>query len=276
MRIKKKGQVIQHRHVSPPLPSSSQPPGTCSYLADGIDVDSPSRRALERRTQQAPMEGMEEVEEVEVISSPPMEEVEAFETQQEESQEQEPSVTPVRLGGSRFRRKPAPPSSPLEKDSLVSYAGFDSQEDTRSTGFVMPPSLGNYGTSTSAETVTHGRQYLTARTSSGKVISISKKPSWKKHIKQQEQKAASRALKQNYYGVDIHHLLDNIESTSSLPTTMYAPPLLDLSLANMLLMAVWMHLRAKWQKNYGQTNTAQGSLWIYLAMNVSIEISCAG
>jgi len=27
-RLQKKGQVIQHRHISPPLPSSSQLPGT--------------------------------------------------------------------------------------------------------------------------------------------------------------------------------------------------------------------------------------------------------
>jgi len=31
LRERKKGQVIQHRHVSPPLPSSSQPPGICAY-----------------------------------------------------------------------------------------------------------------------------------------------------------------------------------------------------------------------------------------------------
>jgi hypothetical protein len=164
------------------------------------------------------MEGMEEVE---VISSPPMEEVAVFEMQ-DESQEQERPVTPVALGGSRFRRKPAPPSSPLDKDSQVSNPLFDSQESTQPAEFIMPPSLGNYGTS-STEIRTGGREYLTARTSSGKVISISKKPAWKKHIKQQEQNAASRALKQNYYGVDIHRLLDNIENTSSQPTPMYPP-----------------------------------------------------
>jgi hypothetical protein len=27
LRMRKKGQVIQHRHISPPLPSSSQPTG---------------------------------------------------------------------------------------------------------------------------------------------------------------------------------------------------------------------------------------------------------
>lgn len=166
---------------------------------------------------------MESMEEVEVISSPPLEEVEIFETQQEESQEQdqERPVTPVTLGGSRFRRKPAPPSPPLETDLRISNsARFDSQEDMQSAGFIMPPSLGKYDTS-NTEVRTGGREYLTARTSSGKVISISKKPNWKKHIKKQEQVTAARELKQNYYGVDIHRLLDNIEDTTSRPSPTY-------------------------------------------------------
>jgi hypothetical protein len=32
IRIRKKGQVIQHRHISPPLPSSSQLAGIHHYL----------------------------------------------------------------------------------------------------------------------------------------------------------------------------------------------------------------------------------------------------
>ncbi len=153
--------------------------------------------------------------EVEVISSPPMEELEVFDVQGE-SQEQERSVTPVMLGGSRFRRKPAPPSSPIENDSKNSNPGFEVQESSHSNGFEMPVSLGKYGTS-NTQIRTGGREFLTARTSSGKVISISKKPTWKKAIKQQEQTNAARALKQNYYGVDIHGLLNNIEKPNSQP-----------------------------------------------------------
>ena len=165
---------------------------------------------------------MERMEEVEAISSPPMEEAQVFETQEETQElERERPITPVTLGGSRFRKKAAPPSSPLENNSHVSIdVGMDLQDDSQPMGFVMPPSLGKYGTS-STEARTGGRQYLTARTSSGKVISISKKPSWKKHIKQQEQVAAARELKQNYYGVDIHHLLDNIEDTPARPARRY-------------------------------------------------------
>ena len=55
------------------------------------------------------------------------------------------------------------------------------------------------------------RRSLTARTSSGKTIIISKKPPWKAVLKAQEQRTASRAQKEAYYGVDIHGLLDNIE-----------------------------------------------------------------
>jgi ATPase family associated with various cellular activities (AAA) len=168
--------------------------------------------------------------EVEVISSPPMEELEVFEVEGEH-QEQERSVTPVTLGGSRFRRKVAPPSSPLENDSLVSNAGFGDPESSQSNEFVMPPSLGKYGTS-NTEMRTGGRNSLTARTSSGKVISISKKPAWKKVIKQQEQTAAARTFKQNYYGVDIHGLLNNIEKPTSQPTPTYLPPLLTLNISD--------------------------------------------
>ena len=156
--------------------------------------------------------------EVEVISSPPMEELEVFDVQGE-SQEQERSVTPVMLGGSRFRRKPALPSSPLENDSQISNAGFEVQESSLSNGFEMPASLGKYGTS-NTQIRTGGREFLTARTSSGNVISISKKPTWKKAIKQQEQTNAARALKQNYYGVDIHGLMNNIEKPNSQPAPM--------------------------------------------------------
>ena len=55
------------------------------------------------------------------------------------------------------------------------------------------------------------RQTLKACTSSGEVISISKKPEWKKVIASHERQAAAKAQKRAYYGVDIHRLLDNIE-----------------------------------------------------------------
>ena len=32
LRMRKKGQVIQHRHISPPLPSSSQPIGAALVI----------------------------------------------------------------------------------------------------------------------------------------------------------------------------------------------------------------------------------------------------
>src|SRR5438552_5484084 len=103
LRMRKKGQVIQHRHISPPLPSSSQPTGI-AILSSWLNSDSPSRRAVERKA----LLQQHDILDVEIISSPPLSTQSQLEVLTIISTEtsQDSPVTPVNLGGSKFRRKP--------------------------------------------------------------------------------------------------------------------------------------------------------------------------
>lgn len=134
-------------------------------------------------------------------------------------------VTPLTLGGSKFRRKTIVPgdiSSPviLSKDHSIdsqSISIFSSQESTSIMSEVTShPPMNSFQCKSSATLSTSlenaGRQTLKACTSSGKIISLSKKPQWKKILKTQEKQAASKAQKEAFYGIDIHHLLDDIEA----------------------------------------------------------------
>jgi hypothetical protein len=139
----------------------------------------------------------------------------------------DPSVTPMALGGSKFRRKqivPADISSPVIVSAthdidLASIPLFEPEESipTASTSesqtSIPTPPRQVPSTSTVIPPLPSYRQTLKACTSSGKVISITKKPQWKKIIASQEKQDAIKAQKEAYYGIDIHRLLDNIEAT---------------------------------------------------------------
>ena len=148
------------------------------------------------------------------------------------------------IGGSNFRRRridptdlssPPKPTVPPRKSALQSMS--DSQESiSLFDSEPSIPSVSDYdpqpspkpvpSTSTAPPAGSLIRETLTARTSSGKTITISKKTPWKKVIQRQQQAAASKAQKEAYYGVDIHRLLDRIEDEklqSSLPVHAPAP-----------------------------------------------------
>lgn len=228
LRKQKKGQVIQHRHISPPLPSSSQPAGNLLPPLFLLTVDSPSRRVVERRNRVSQYD--DDFIDVEIPSSPlsrPKSPIDdeitllSFETLQ-----QAQSITPTALGGSKFRRRQIEPtdiSSPVTLSTthdidLPSIPLFDVHELLPSASSSDLTSIPTAARPESAPSIpfpqppTH-RQTLTACTSSGKIISISKKPEWRKVIANHDRQAAAKAQKQAYYGVDIHRLLDDIERT---------------------------------------------------------------
>jgi hypothetical protein len=201
-------------------------------------IDSPSRRVIERRkTTRQPDDDFIEVE---VLSSPPSRAASPVEDEitlvSFEPFQEEMAVTPLALGGSKFRRKQIVPtdiSSPVTisanvelsslplfdpEESLPKAAAADSQQSLPS-----PPRY-ELSPSTALPPAPSDRQTLRACTSSGKVISISKKPQWKKIIATQEKQAAAKAQKESYYGVDIHRLMDNVEAQPTQSTfRMYKP-----------------------------------------------------
>ena len=138
---------------------------------------------------------------------------------------QDKVTTPFTLGGSRFRRKPIIPtdiSSPLaipanhdididsnplfdSQDSIPSISAIDSLDSILSPPQYEPSTSETSGSATS-------RRTLTARTSSGKTVVISKKPPWKAILKDQQRRTAAREQKESYYGIDIHNLLNTIEN----------------------------------------------------------------
>lgn len=140
--------------------------------------------------------------------------------------QQDAAVTPMGLGGSRFRRKQIVPtdiSSPItvsathgldipaiplfEADELLpSVSSSDLVKAIPSIARPESPPLA------SRPPLPSHLQTVKACTSSGEVISISKKPEWKKVIASHERQAAAKAQKRAYYGVDIHRLLDDIET----------------------------------------------------------------
>jgi hypothetical protein len=239
-RIRKKGQVIQHRHVSPPLPSSSQPIGSHAWVF--LTVDSPTKRLLDRRGYS---HQYNDIREIEAISSPPsraQSPVNKDVTVLSIDEPQETFTTPPasKLGGSSFRRKPNVPtdiSSPqkvsqnyiVESQDSVS---FDSQETIPSVSlYNSQHSIPSPPRSTSPVIPARPsvRETVIARTSSGEPLTISRKPPWKKVLAAQKQKESSRAQKAEYYGVDIHRLLDRIDDEklqSSLPR--YSSPIREL------------------------------------------------
>jgi hypothetical protein len=225
-RIRKRGQVIQHRHISPPLPSSSQLVGTLPNVSK-LRLDSPTRHVLERKQL---TEKYNDLQDIEMISSPPSsmeipgddEDVTILPSNEDT---QETTVTSNVLGASKFRRKQAANtdvSTPVNRgpstvrvDSRISPSPFDTYDLTQPTSFQLPPTLSpRYQPSTSATipTTTGARNYLEAHTSSGKAIKISKKPLWKKLQAKTARQTAKREQKEAYYGVDIHHLLDQINA----------------------------------------------------------------
>jgi len=278
-------------HTTSPYQSSSAIQLTACWYCSPRDirliVDSPSRRVVERRN------GISQYDndfiDVEVVSSPPSrpkspvdDEITlvSFEPFQEYS-----TVTPIALGGSKFRRKqiiPGDISSPVTvsathgidlpsiplfelEESIPTASSSDSQQSIPSPPRHVP------STSTSLPPLPSYRQTLKACTSSGKVISITKKPEWKKIIAAQEKQDAIKARKEAYYGVDIHRLLDNIEATPHqsqfLTYESLIPPLIP--------EPIPMHLEIH-AKISGQINTAPKSSSTYSATNVSIATSCAG
>jgi hypothetical protein len=193
-------------------------------IYSSTDLDSPTRRVLERRdlTQQYD----DGILDIEVISSPPLRAIsppdQDITVLSMETMEETP-VTPLVLGGSKFRRKQIVPtdiSSPVtisathNKDSLP-ISLLETQELGSSPPVVEPPipSPVRFQPSTLPSRNSTNLSVM-ARTSSGKVISISKKPTWKKLMKTQEQRDARKAQKEAYYGIDIHRLLDKIEDPS--------------------------------------------------------------
>jgi hypothetical protein len=142
-------------------------------------------------------------------------------------------VTPpaTMLGGSKFRRKPiistdsSSPLKPTTNNPSESQDTFDSQQTLPSVSLYesqqslpSPPRQPSPPTEVPAQSLV--RETVTARTSDGKYITISKKPLWKKIQARQEKQATSKAQKEAYYGIDIHRLLDRIENDtlqSSLP-----------------------------------------------------------
>ena len=287
LRQRKKGQVIQHRHISPPLPSSSQPAGAFSRYRDLLIVDSPSRRVVERRNRLT--RNVDDFIEVEVLSSPPSrpkspvdDEITllSFEPFQQETS----TVTPMALGGSNFRRKQIVPtdiSSPVTVSATQdidspSIPLFDIEESIPPASSCSDSHNSILATAQrepllSAPPLHSHRQTLKAFTSSGKVISISKKPEWKKIIASQEKQAAVKAQKEAYYGVDIHRLLDNIEATPTQSQTLtYFPTTPELTAETIV---VHLEIPAKLS---GQINTARRNSLTCSATNVFIATSCAG
>ena len=183
----------------------------------------------------------DEILEVEIISSPlvtggdsPAKVPESLLSCQSSSRQK--FSTPITLGGSLFRRKaPVPTSDPSPVNTTaklpVHFPSLGSQEPSMSTSeYDSQSSLLSRQTSYSAENSVHlssSKMSFTARTSSGKTISIEKKPPWKAVIREQEKRAEARAQKEAYYGVDIHGLLNNIEDQPPQPFQPRSPcPLL--------------------------------------------------
>ena len=177
------------------------------------------------------MPAYHEILEAEIVSSPLVvggeSPVEGPESQvSRHSPSPQKSSHPMMLGGSIFRRKaPAPTSdsSPVNTAAKlpVHFPSLSSQESNMSTSeYDLQGSFLSRQTSYSTDSSAHpsiSRKSFTARTSSGKTVSIEKKPPWKAVIREQEKRAEARAQKEAYYGVDIHGLLNNIEDQPPQP-----------------------------------------------------------
>ena len=221
LQIRKKGQVIQHRHVSPPLPSSSQLAGIELLGFFWLNLDSPTRRVLEWK--ESGGQYQRDVVDIEIVSSPPLtsgrglgEDVAIVSLEPSEGR----TETPRLLGGSSFRRKQLDPrdiSSPvtitaasnLHFDNSVFFDSISALTPGFQTRIPSIPSQPLPSTNLAAS-----QRSIVARTSSGQLITISKKPPWKKVIKEKEQQHVEETRRQTYFGVDIHRLLYQIENQS--------------------------------------------------------------
>ena len=120
--------------------------------------------------------------------------------------------------------------------SPVHFPSLSSQESNMSTSeYDLQGSLLSRQTSYSTESsarLSTSKKSFTARTSSGKTISIEKKPPWKAVIREQEKRTEARAQKEAYYGVDIHGLLNNIEDQPSQPFEPRFPSISLVPIAN--------------------------------------------
>jgi hypothetical protein len=230
-QIRKKGQVIQHRHVSPPLPSSSQPIGSHAWVV--LTVDSPSKRVLDRREYN---HQYDDIRMIEVISSPPLRAQSPVNNDIivisiDEPQEKFATPPASKLGGSSFRRKPFVSTDISSPRKVTQNYGLESQDSMSFDSQQTIPSVSLYDSQHSIPSPpsptfpiipprSSVRETVIARTSSGEPLTISRKPPWKKVLAAQKQKESSRAQKEDYYGVDIHRLLDRIDDEklqSSLP-----------------------------------------------------------
>ena len=148
---------------------------------------------------------------------------------------QENLITPLQLGGSRFRRKTvnladiSSSPAPIANYDINSNTPFDSQTSFSSALPLnsQPAILSRprpESSNSSLPPVKLGHRTITACNSSGKQITFSKKAPWKKVLATQERIAASKAQKETYYGIDIHNLLNIIEHQSKPSTqTSYVP-----------------------------------------------------
>lgn len=196
-----------------------------------LDVDTPAKLALERLNNQLELD--DDIVHVERLTSPPPASQGLAQVVSTDKPSQ-PSTTPLGLGGSTFRRKtvattdpssspviPKPNentessnASPFEDLDIVSVPGTP-------TSMSSPPPQDNSPASNIPPL--SNRITLTAYTSSGKEISISKKPAWKKVIANQQRQDAIREQRRSYYGVDIHGLMDKIDAPSrSVPTSSHS------------------------------------------------------
>ena len=244
------------------LPRVSQRVQTRSNITN---LDSPSRRAGERRKLASQYEGILEIE---VVSSPEQEpEPEVFDDIQRtvpESEGQGP-VTPLTLGTSRFRRTQALPELSSPVTSHMPIADEIVLESLSQQPLLEP----NSNTILSIEP--GQRQSYTARTSSGRQLTLRRIPEWKKIIAKQNQRDALQAQKDSYYGVDIHGLLNRIEANSQFPIITEYP--LFLCAVNVDIMTPLVQWPAR---SYGQINTARLNSSTSSATSGSIAILCAG
>lgn len=203
----------------------------------------------------------EDILEIEVVSSPPREQDGLLADIPISKEPVEPlrPVTPLTLGGSKFRRKPVvPDSSPLHAETSLHT---EQVEETKAS---VLSSLDRLSSENVASTFlpileTGFRENFTARTSSGKRITIPRKPAWKKVLARQTQRDALQAQKDSYYGVDIHAMLNTIERESEFPSyPEYVPPLFHVNVDSTTCVE-----RQYQVKNSGQINTAQPNLWNY-------------
>jgi hypothetical protein len=181
-----------------------------------IYSDSPTKIALERRTLASQFE---DILEIEVVSTPEPEldeDPHGVDESMSTNDNEQKTPIPLTLGGSKFRRKPVHvDSSPITSNPpLTEIINFEESV----VGSLSMPSP-QIATSTSVPIIEAGnRQSFTGRTSLGRQVTLRRKPQWKKLIAKQNRRNAMKAQKDSYYGVDIHGLLNRIESASQFPS----------------------------------------------------------